>query len=184
MNCLVQKQEVTGSERYSCDDDSNEESDFYRQFQVRRENSETVISEDSEMLMLSDMDSDEESDFYSRINNKQGRRKSLLMLNEGDSEWNLSLPSWANGMSLIDRMTPRRAEAMAHVNFPGTPPVIPTPQEFQEINLKKLKFDKNSNRFLCYCSGGSNQRLGSRRSPVSNALSEVVIAELREEKET
>jgi len=196
MNCLLQKtsdlrlEDTTKFESCPSDEDSIEGSDYFRNFLVKRRKTEIVVSEDDGHSTTDSDESDEESDFCRSCTNQ---RQSRLL--EDGSSWNLSLPSWASEMSLIDKLSPRGATAMASVKLPRTPPVIPTPTEFQGINWKSMTFDNPSNRSLLSWTGsrgsaGSNRShaysrsLGSRRSLAwagENSLSGEVIAEGREE---
>jgi len=155
------------------ENDSDSDIDFCWNIQQKRRVSELVTENDVEVYSS---DSDEESDFGSDNIPQMKRRKSLV-LNEGGSSHNLSLPSWATTswateMSLLDKLTPGgRARAMGNVRIPVTPPVIRTPQEFKGINWKQLNF--GSNRSL-WSLGGSNRSLLSLVGsiPENNVITE------------
>jgi len=158
----------------SSEEDSNEWNDCSRILHLRI-NSELDSTQDSDPGSSSDTDSDEENESCSSSNNQWRRRKSNLILNGEVNKWNLSLLSWASEMSLIDKLSPRSANSMAHVRLPGNPPECPTPKEFRGINWKKLIDNPSDYSLSCACSG-SNCSLGPSPSLVSNAVSEDVTA--------
>jgi len=177
MKCLERK--ISEMSFDSSEEDSNEWSDCSRILHLRR-NSELDGTQDSDLGSSSDMDSDEESESRSSSNNQWRRRKYNIMLNGEVSKWNLSLLSWASEMSLIDKLSPRRANSLAHFRLPVTPPECPTPKEFQGINWKKFIDNPSDCSPSCSCSG-SNCGLGPCPSLVSNAVSEDVIAGVEED---